>query len=292
MEMNPASGRILAALLQARTGQDLPPSRQWRIGTALSGVLREEGMGSLDELISNLTVSRETKLSRKVIEALLNNETYFFRDRSMFDQLSLKILPELAERRAATRSLSIWSAGCSTGQEALSLAMLFVEQESRWAGWTIDILGTDVSGNVIDVARKGCYSQFEIQRGLGVTQMIRWFDETEAGWQAQERIHRKVRFGVHNLLDQPPAMGRFDIVLCRNVLLYFDAANRSRAFDRMSSAMTPDGWLMLGAGETVVGQTERFLPDRDTIGFYRPIESQAAQEPAAAQGHFAARKAR
>lgn len=281
MQMNPASSRILQAILEARTGQELPPSRQWRIGTALSGVLREAGMASLDELISTLTVSRETVLSRKVVEALLNNETYFFRDKAMFDQLPQKILPELAERRAATRTLSIWSAGCSTGQEALSLAMLLVEQESRWAGWTIDILGTDVSRGVIDVARKGRYSQFEIQRGLGVTQMIRWFDETQGGWQAQDRIHSKLRFDVHNLLDLPPALGRFDIVLCRNVLLYFDAANRARAFDRISSAMAPDGWLMLGAGETVVGQTEHFAPDRGLIGFYRPVENPAVQYPAA-----------
>lgn len=269
--MNPESGRILASLLEARTGQELPPSRQWRIGTALSGVLREAGLASLDELIATLTVSHETVLSRKVIEALLNNETYFFRDKTMFDQLSQRILPELAERRRATRTLSIWSAGCSTGQEALSLAMMLTEQESRWAGWTIDIVGTDVSGAVIEVASKGCYSQFEIQRGLGVTQMIRWFDETDAGWQAQERIRRKVRFGVHNLLECPPAPGRFDMVLCRNVMLYFDAANRVRAFERLSSAMAPDGWLMLGTGETVVGQTEQFIPDRNVTGFYRPI---------------------
>lgn len=277
MEMNEASSRILTMLLEARTGQELPPSRQWRIGTALSSVLRNEGLASLDELISQLTLSRETALSRKVVEALLNNETYFFRDRTAFDQLSLRVLPELMQRRAATKTLSIWSAGCSTGQEALSLAMLFVEQEARWSGWTIDILGTDVSGTVIEVARKGCYSQFEIQRGLGVTQMIRWFDETDAGWQVQERLRGKVRFGVHNLLDQPPALGRFDIVLCRNVMLYFDAANRSRAFDRLSSAMSPDGWLMLGAGETVVGQTERFVPDRELLGIYRPVEGQVSE---------------
>lgn len=269
--MNPESSRILASLLEARTGQELPPSRQWRIGTALSSVLREAGLASLDELIATLTVSRETALSRKVIEALLNNETYFFRDKTMFDQLSLRILPELAERRRASRTLSIWSAGCSTGQEALSLAMMLTEQESRWSGWTIDIVGTDVSGAVIDVARKGCYSQFEIQRGLGVTQMIRWFDETDAGWQAQERIRRKVRFSVHNLFEPPPAPGRFDMVLCRNVMLYFDAANRARAFERLSSAMAPDGWLMLGTGETVVGQTDQFIPDRNVMGFYRPI---------------------
>ncbi len=271
MEVNPKSSSILASLLEAKTGQELPPSRQWRIGTALSGVLREAGLASLDELIASLTVSHETALSRKVIEALLNNETYFFRDKTVFDQLSQRILPQLAERRRTSRTLSIWSAGCSTGQEALSLAIMLTEQESRWAGWTIDIVGTDVSRAVIEVARRGCYSQFEIQRGLGVTQMIRWFDEKDSGWQAHKRIHGRVRFSVHNLLEQPPAPGRFDLVLCRNVMLYFDAANRTRAFERLASAMAPDGWLMLGTGETVVGQTEQFVPDRDVMGFYRPV---------------------
>lgn len=278
MQVTAASSRIIAALLQAQTGQDLPPSRQWRIGTALSGVLRDAGMASLDELVARLTVSRETALARKVVDALLNNETYFFRDKAVFDLLLQRILPELAERRASTRTLSIWSAGCSTGQEALSLAMMFAEQESRWAGWTIEILATDVSRSVIDAARSGCYSQFEIQRGLGMAQMIRWFDQTDNGWQAQQRIRDRLRFAVHNLLDPPPALGRFDLVLCRNVLLYFDAATRARAFERVSSAMAPDGWLMLGAGETVVGQTERFAPDRELIGFYRPAGDEIRQD--------------
>jgi len=278
METTPASSRILAALLHARTGQELPPSRQWRIGTALSGVLRDAKIASLDDLAARLSLSRDSALSRKVVEALLNNETYFFRDRTMFDQLSQRILPELAERRAGTRTLSLWSAGCSTGQEVLSLAMMFAEQEARWAGWTIDILGTDVSTGVIDAARAGTYSQFEIQRGLGVTQMVRWFDQADAGWQAHAGIRDRVRFAVHNLLDVPPAFGRIDVVLCRNVMLYFDAANRARAFERLSSAMAPDGWLMLGAGETVVGQTGCFTPDRDFFGFYRPNGFEAAQK--------------
>ena len=278
MQISDSSSRILAGLLEARTGQQLTMSRRWRIETALSTLLRERGIATLDELITILVMGKEPSLSQKVVEALLNNETYFFRDRTMFDQLSQRILPELAERRAGTRTLSLWSAGCSTGQEVLSLAMMFAEQEARWAGWTIDILGTDVSTGVIDAARAGTYSQFEIQRGLGVTQMVRWFDQADAGWQAHAGIRDRVRFAVHNLLDVPPAFGRIDVVLCRNVMLYFDAANRARAFERLSSAMAPDGWLMLGAGETVVGQTGCFTPDRDFFGFYRPNGFEAAQK--------------
>lgn len=284
MEMNEASNRILAGLLEARTGQELPASRRWRIGTALSGLFREHGIADADELIAMLTRSRESSLARKVVEALLNNETYFFRDRAMFDILSLKILPDLHQSRSTSRTLSIWSVGCSTGQEALSLAMMFAEQETRWAGWTIDIVGTDVSQSVIDVARKGCYTQFQIQRGLGVTQMIRWFDETSGGWQVQDRLKRMVRFDVHNLLEPSPSPGRFDLILCRNVLLYFDATNRTRAFDRLAGAAAPDSYLMLGAGETVIGQTQRFVPDGEMVGIYRPGDASVGQRAARLAG--------
>ena len=269
MQVSEASKRILAELLKSQTGQDLPPSRGWRIGTALSGLSREHGITDLDRLITMLALSRHSSLAHKLIEALLNNETYFFRDRAMFDMLRDSVLPQLAQARATSRRLRIWSVGCSTGQEALSLAMLFADQEARWTGWSIEILGTDVSQSVIELARTACYSQFQIQRGLGVEQMVKWFDETEQGWQAQDKLRRMVRFETHNLLDPPPDQSGFDIILCRNVLLYFDEPTRTRAFDRLATALAPDGWLMLGAGETTIGQTCRFVPDRTSRGLHR-----------------------
>jgi chemotaxis protein methyltransferase CheR len=281
--VNDHSDRILAELLEARTGQQLAPSRRWRIGSALSGLYREHGLSGADELIALLTRSREASLARRVVEALLNNETYFFRDRAVFDQLGARVLPDLAEQRAADRRLSVWSVGCSTGQEALSLAMMLSEQEPRWSGWTIDILGTDVSESVIELARKGCYSQFQIQRGLAVTQMLRWFDETPDGWQAKEALRRKVRFELHNLLDPPPAQARFDLILCRNVLLYFEGPNRARAFDRLASALAPGGHLVLGGGETVIGLTDRFLPNPALPGVYCRVEHERV--PPALQRH-------
>lgn len=267
--MTAGSTRVLIDLLAARTGQSLPESRMWRLNTALAALFREHGLAGVDALVARLARPGETALASQVVEALLNNETYFFRDRAMFDLIAQSILPQLAERRAADRRIAIWSAGCSTGQEALSLAMLFAGQEARWAGWTIDILGTDVSEAVIEGARRGRYSQFEIQRGLGVTEMIRWFDEADDGWQAKPKLLGAVRYEARNLFDPPPARARFDIVLCRNVLLYFDGATRSRAFDRLAGALAPDGWLMLGAGETVIGQTDRLVPSSDPPGFHR-----------------------
>lgn len=273
MEMNPAANRVLVDLLAARTGQCLPESRRWRLNTALTGLLREHDIPGVDELVSRLAEPGETALAQKVVEALLNNETYFFRDRSMFDLLAQRVLPELEQRRGGQQRLSIWSVGCSTGQEALSLAMLFAGQGPRWAGWTIEILGTDVSQSAIETARKGLYTQFEIQRGLSVGEMITWFDEAPGGWQARAPLLDMVRYEVRNLLDAPhPGQGRFDIVLCRNVLLYFDAVNRARAFDRLADALAPDGRLMLGVGETVIGQTDRLIPASGLQGLYRRAE--------------------
>ena len=278
MQVSDSSSRILAGLLEARTGQQLTMNRRWRIETALSALLRERGISTLDELITILVMGKEPGLSNQVVEALLNNETYFFRDRAPFDLLARHALPQLATMRHSSKRIRIWSAGCSTGQEVYSLAMLFAEDPAKWRGWTIDVLGTDVSSHVVDRARAGLYSQFEVQRGLGINQTIRWFEECEGGWRAVEQLRKSVRFQVHNLLESPPHPGEFDIVLCRNVLLYLTGDKRRMAFDRIASAIAADGWLMLGAGETVIGQTDRFGADVEARGLYRRTDGSAPIE--------------
>lgn len=271
MQISDSSTRILAGLLEARTGQQLTMSRRWRIETALSALLRERGIGTLDELITILVMGKEPSLSQLVVEALLNNETYFFRDRAPFDLLQRYAVQELALRRSKSKRLRIWSAGCSTGQEAYSLAMLFAEEPEKWRGWTIDILGTDVSTSCIDRARNGIYSQFEVQRGLGINQTIKWFEECADGWRVVEELRRPVRFQVHNLLEQAPHPGGFDIILCRNVLLYLSPEKKAVSFERLTGAMVEDGWLMLGAGETVIGQTRKLGADINARGLYRLV---------------------
>ena len=278
MQLSDSSSRILAGLLEARTGQQLTMSRRWRIETALSSLLRERGIATLDELITILVMGKEPSLSQQVVEALLNNETYFFRDRAPFDLLSRYALPELLQRRAKNRRVRIWSAGCSTGQEVYSLAMLFAEDAEKWRGWTIDILGSDVSTHCVDRARIGTYSQFEVQRGLGINQMIQWFEETDDGWRAAEALRRPLRFQVHNILEPPPHPGDFDIVLCRNVLLYLSPEKKALAFERLATSMAEDGWLMLGAGETVIGQTSKLGADIKARGLYRLVGDGARVE--------------
>lgn len=276
MEASEASHQIIADLLEARTGQHLTESRRWRVNSALAGIFRQHGISNVDQLVCLLADPGSDALAQDVVEALLNNETYFFRDKPTFDQLPGEVLPELAHRRRDSRRLSIWSAGCSTGQEVYSLAMLFAEQAERWQDWTIDIIGTDVSHRAISIARGGIYSQFEVQRGLGVAQMLRHFDETPGGWRLRDEVRQMVRFAQGNLLTAAhPGRLPFDLVLCRNVLLYFDRQVRHEAFDRLARAVMPDGFLMLGAGETVVGQTDRFVPAQRRASFFEPAAAPA-----------------
>ena len=278
MEVSETSRRILASLLEAKTGQQLAMNRRWRIETALASVMRERGYDSVDQLVSRLVARADPSLQEAVIEALLNNETYFFRDKLPFDLLMAGPVKRLEKERAGRKKLSIWCAGCSSGQEAYSLAMSFADEKLRWAGWSIEIVGTDLSKAAIARAKSGTYSQFEVQRGLPVMQMIRHFDELGGGdWQISGALRRQVRFEARNITDTPPAPGRFDIILCRNLLLYFSPDMRRLAFNRLAEAIAPDGALMLGAGETVLGQTDRFVSDADCRGLYVPVPAKQSK---------------
>lgn len=269
MELSPAASRAFSALLEKHTGQVLAASRNWRIEVALTPLLRDRDLPSLEAMAGLLRNNRDPALADAVVEALLNNETYFFRELSAFQLLSEQALERFAVARAATRRLRIWSAGCSTGQEAYSLAMMIADQGARWDGWTIDIVGSDVSRTAIARARAGCYSQFEIQRGLPVRQMMRWFEPDGERWCARPALRSRLRFLPHNLLEAPLSPLRFDIVLCRNVLLYFAPETRGAVFARLAEAIAPDGVLMLGAGETTLGHTELFVSDSAARGLYR-----------------------
>jgi len=262
---------IIAGLLEARTGQKLTDDRRWRIAPALAGLFRERGISSNQDLVVLLTQPDESSLAQDVVEALLNNETYFFRDRQIFDYLATGVLAELSARRQKERKLAIWCVGCSTGQETLSVAMTFLEQKARWDGWTIEILGTDVSAGTVDFARKATYSNFQIQRGLGVGQMLGFFSETDEGWRASDKLRQMVRYEVHNVLHPAPYPGQFDLILCRNVLLYFDSQVRSRAFARLSEALSHDGKLLLGGGETVLEKGGFFRPSEERFALYEPL---------------------
>lgn len=267
MDMTPLAARSLAGLLEQMTGQQLANTRRWLIETALQPVMRKHDISSLD-MLAGLASQPGSALREDVVEALLNHETSFYRDLLVFRAIGEDVLPVLAQARPAKR-LRIWSAGCSTGQEAYSLAFLFGAQGTRWDDWQIDIIATDVSPQATAQARSGVYSQFEVQRGLPIGDLMARFEQDGDNWRVRLPLKARISFMTHNLLDPPPA-GRFDMILCRNVLLYFSAERRRSVLDRLASAIQSDGMLILGAGETVLGQTDAFTPDPQLRGIYRP----------------------
>ncbi len=272
---NGASERILAALLEARAGHALTPERMWRIETVLQPILRQRGYPSLEALVVALVSEVDRRLVDEVIDALINHETYFFRDIQLFQDIDRTALESLRQRRMHRKSLSIWSVGCSTGQEPYSLAMIMAEQRERWAGWDIRILATDISPSVIATARAGRYSHFEIQRGLPARSMLEWFEADGTDWLLRGTIRDRVNFAEHNLLADALPPGPFDMILCRNMLFYLTADHRERAAMRLADALAPDGLFMLGAFETTIGRSSPFSPDPDNKGFYRSNRSQA-----------------
>ncbi len=264
--------RILTELLRARTGQTLLPGRMWRVEMSLKPVLAKYRLDDLPALVSALTQGAAPAMLDDTIQAMLNNETYFFREHSVFGELTGPVLAQLQAQKARRKMLTIWHCGVSTGQEAYSMAMGFAEDPVRWAGWSVTIVGTDISRSAIDRARAGIYNQFEIQRGLSAQRLVRWFDQLPDGWLAGSELRRRVQFSVQNMLtDMPQLPEPPDLILCRNVMLYFDAETRRRAFDRLRQIIAPHGLLVLGAGETVLGQTDQFRISDQFSGFYMPV---------------------
>lgn len=258
---------VLAALLEARTGQQIASYRAWRLDTALKPLLIERGLEGLDGLVELLLGGKDQLIGDRIVESLLNGESSFFRDSATFDLIGQAIAASPREGRAR-----LWSAGCGTGQEPLSLAMMFAEQ----GGAMPEIVATDVSEASLVRARTGRYTQFEIQRGLPVRQLMRWFEGTGAEWTASAELLRHVRYHRLNLVAEPAPAGQFDLVLCRNVLLYFAVPHKVAVFAKLATAIRPGGFLALGAGETVIGQTGLFQPSRPFRGLYErtalPVE--------------------
>ncbi|AUW59143.1 protein-glutamate O-methyltransferase [Sphingobium sp. SCG-1] len=259
--------RVLASLLESRTGQILSENRMWRIETALKPVLRANGLEDLEALVRRLLSSAERQLSDDVVNALLNNESSFFRDLQMFQMINREILPHIRANRS-DKVVRIWCAGCSTGQEAYSLALQFRKDAETWKGWRISILATDISTSAITRAQSGIFSQIDVQRGLPINDLLTWFEPAGDDWKINEDLRRMVDFRTDNLLDPRIPGGHFDLILCRNVLLYFSLEMRRKVFDQLARYSRPGTFLLLGAGETVIGQTDEFVSSRDFRGSY------------------------
>ena len=243
----------LCEFLRRSSGLVMEPSKRYLVESRVMPIVRRERLSSLDELVAILQRNQNPKLAKDVIESMTINETYFFRDKAPFDQFRNVMLPKLLTTRQSEKRLRIWSAAASTGQEAYSLAMILDEMGAKFAGWKIEIVGTDLADTVLDKARKGVYSQFEVQRGLPAPMLLRHFNQIGDSWQISEAMRSKVSFRQLNLLSDFGSLGRFDIIFCRNVLIYFDAMRKQEILGRMSRILAPDGFLMLGASESLIG---------------------------------------
>jgi chemotaxis protein methyltransferase CheR len=267
--VTPLDYEFLRKLLKERSGLDLSADKQYLVESRLIPLARKAGLPGLPELVQKLKGGTEA-LTADVVEAMTTNETFFFRDKVPFDHLKATIMPELLQARAARRSLRIWCAASSTGQEPYSVAMCLKELGSALTGWRVEIVATDLSQGVLEKSRAGLFSQFEVQRGLPIQLLVRHFAQTGELWQLNADIRAMVQFRQLNLLQDFSHLGVFDIIFCRNVLIYFDQETKTNVFGRLSRMIEPDGFLMLGAAETVVVLTEAFKPYADRRGLYIP----------------------
>lgn len=272
---------FLRTYLKARSGLALSGEKRYLVESRLGPVCRRFNLATLHDLVNALKGGREAAMEKAVVEAMTTNETFFFRDRAPFDLFRDVLLPEAMARRAAQRRLRIWCAAASTGQEPYSLAMMLHEAAPRLAGWTVDLVATDLSTEVLERARAGLYSHFEVQRGLPVQLLIKHFEQVGEQWRIAANLRQMVDFRPLNLLQPFDQLGTFDIVYCRNVLIYFDAATKGDVLARISASLAPDGAVLLGAAETVIGLTDRLAPNPRHRGLYNQAQS-VAQAPARA----------
>jgi chemotaxis protein methyltransferase CheR len=267
--------------LKERSGLDLSADKQYLVESRLIPLARRAGLPGIAELVAKIKTGAEA-LTSDVVEAMTTNETFFFRDKIPFDHLRETILPALVQARASRRSLRIWCAASSTGQEPYSVAMC-VKEFAGLAGWRVEILATDLSQEVLEKSKAGLYSQFEVQRGLPIQMLVKYFTQVGELWQLNADIRAMVQHRQLNLLQDFSHLGTFDVIFCRNVLIYFDQDTKINIFNRLAKAMEPDGFLVLGAAETVVGLTDVFKPFPDKRGLYRPsgVRMTPAKLPAA-----------
>jgi chemotaxis protein methyltransferase CheR len=281
--MTPPDYEYLRKLLKDHSGLDLSSDKQYLIESRLLPLSRKAGLSDIGELVQKMK-GGSASLTTQVVEAMTTNETFFFRDKIPFEHFRNTIMPEILQARAGRKSIRIWCAAGSTGQEPYSLAMCLKEMGATLAGFRVEILATDLSQEVLEKSKAGIYSQFEVQRGLPIQLLVKYFKQIGELWQINPDIRAMVSHRQLNLLHDFSQLGVFDVIFCRNVLIYFDQDTKINIFNRLAKAIEADGFLALGAAETVVGLTEAFRPYPERRGLYRPNDARAvsAKSPAVA----------
>lgn len=276
--MTPSDLETVAAIVLKRSGLVLTPDKGYLLENRLAPLARREGFASLDGLLAALKGGADDRLAWLVTEALTTNETSFYRDRTPFDAFEQEILPRTLSTKKSGDTLRIWSAACSSGQEAYSLAMLLDQNRAKLGGLKPKILATDISNAVLEKAKSGLFSQFEVQRGLPVRTLVEYFEKVDNMWKVSQKISSMIEFRRHNLLDPLEILGKFDAIFCRNVLIYFDQDTKRDVLNRISRQCTSDGFLVLGAAETVLGITTAF----ESVPSFRGLYTNAGAAAAAA----------
>ncbi len=258
----------IAGFLKSRSGLAIGPDKLYLLKTRLEPVLKRHNLPDLPALAECVRRGAPEPIAQAVVEAMTTNESFFFRDDKPFAHFAQAALPKLHGARGPGVKLRIWSAACSTGQEPWSVAMLLEEQRALLGPRGVEILGTDIDGSALDRARGGVYSQFEVQRGLPMRLLVKHFKKDGANWRINEALRPPVRFAPWNLLGDPRRLGTFDVVFCRNVLIYFDPPTKTQVLEAIASCLAPDGYLYLGGAETALGLTTKLRPLPDARGVY------------------------
>lgn len=256
------------AYLRRASGLVLDADKRYLVESRVTPVMRRAGLSELGELVRVLEQGRMPSLAQEVVQAMTINETYFFRDRMPFDLLRELILPEIIAGRATQKRLRIWCAASSTGQEPYSISMILDEFGARLAGWRVEIIATDLSETALAKAKKAVYSQFEVQRGLSTAQLLRYFDQVGDMWQLKETIRARVDYRHFNLLGDYAVLGNFDLIFCRNVLIYFEADRKADVLNRMTRLLSPDGLIALGASESIIGLNTKLKQHPKHRGYF------------------------
>jgi chemotaxis protein methyltransferase CheR len=260
MGLSSASFEFVRAVLRQRSGHNLEDDKVYLVETRLLPMARRHGFESAEDLVLGLRSRRNEGLLRELVEAMTINETFFFRDGHPFEVLRQTVLPELVQRRTDVRCLNIWSAACSSGQEPYSIAILLRQHFPTLSGWNIRLIGSDLSDAMLERARRGRYSELETSRGMTPELLEAYFHKQEFGWQIRDELRRMVEFLPINLSGPWPALPPLDLVLLRNVLIYFDLPTKRRILEQVRRVLQPDGYLLLGGAETTHNLDDGFVP--------------------------------
>ncbi len=265
--MRPEDKDLVVQLCGARAGLHVDPQKDYLLESRLGPVARRENFGSIDEMIATLRSKREDRLAWAIVEAMASSETCFYRDRTPFALFRDEILPTLARLRDG-EPIRIWSAACGSGQEVYSLAMTIDDQRALMPGTKLELFASDLSERALEKAQSGLYTQFEVQRGLPIRHLVRHFEKVDEMWVLSPRIRQMVRWRRINLVSDLSAAGRFDVIFCRNVLSALVEPMRVRLLENLARALSPDGFLFLGATETATGLSQAFQPVSGRPGLY------------------------